>query len=97
MKRRNQKRGTIELHGSSMNLTAAEGSHWETADGKLMLRQGTKTKTITITGAENSEHSEDWEHSGITRKQSRGHDVKMARDEMKCYAGTSKAGSIHLS
>ena len=49
------------------------------------------------TGAENSELSEDWEHSGITRKQSMGHDVKMARDEMKCYAGTNKAGTGHLS
>ena len=26
-----------------MNLTAAEGSHWETADGKLMLRHSMKS------------------------------------------------------
>ena len=33
----NQKRNVVFCH-SSMNLTAAEGSLWETADGKLMLR-----------------------------------------------------------
>ena len=50
MKRRNPKRGTIELHGSSMNLTEAEGSRWDTADGKLMLRHCKKAVNTELLG-----------------------------------------------
>ena len=41
----NQKRNVVFCH-SSMNLTAAEGSLWETADGKLMLRHAMMTKPL---------------------------------------------------
>ena len=34
-----EKKKTIESVRSGMNLMAAEGSHWETADIKLMPRQ----------------------------------------------------------
>ena len=43
----NQK-GNIVFCQSSMNLTAAEGSHWETADGKLMLRHAMKSENVVL-------------------------------------------------
>ena len=44
---RNQKGDIVFCH-SSMNLTAAEGSHWETADGKLMLRHSMKSVNVVL-------------------------------------------------
>ena len=46
---RNQKGDIVFCH-SSMNLTAAEGSRWETADGKLMLRHCKKAVNTELPG-----------------------------------------------
>ena len=41
-------KGNIVFSQSSMNLTAAEGSRWETADGKLMLRHSMKSVNVVL-------------------------------------------------
>ena len=71
------KKRRIVLPGSSMSVASAEGSHWDTAVAILMLRHAMMTKPLNCSETKNSEHSENLENSGFTRKQSKEADAKM--------------------
>ena len=59
-----------------MSVASAEGSRWETAVAILMLRHCIEAVNAELSRDKNSEHSEDLETSGFSRKQSRGVDAK---------------------